>query len=199
MKSISTILSILALVLVAVLFYLHFSHVEKINKQVATVTDKKTNGNFKVAYFEIDSLQEHYSYYKDALEEMKKRESSMNAELTDMSAKYQRRIRDMQQKANSMTQSEGERAQQEYNTMQQNFQQRKAELEQDLQKHQVDKMQDVRKKIEDYLKVYNQSKGYAYILGYEPSFIIYYKDSAYNITQDLIGGLNTQYEQEKKK
>src|SRR5688500_13761781 len=102
MKSISTILSILALVLIAALFYLHFTHVEKVKKVTAT-PDKKTNGNFKIAYFDIDSLQEHYAYYKDVLSEIKKKETSMNAELNDMTAKYQKKIREWQEKGNNMS------------------------------------------------------------------------------------------------
>jgi outer membrane protein len=197
MKSISTILSIVALVLVAILFYLHFNHVEKLKKTTVTA-DKKTAGSFKVAYFDIDSLQEHYAYYKDVLGEIKKKETSMNAELNDMTAKYQKKIREWQEKGNAMSQSEGEAAQREYGAMQQRYQERKSELEQQLQKQQVDGMQELRKQVETYLKDYNQAKGYAYILSYEPGFIIYYKDSAYNITRDLIDGLNAQYKDKKK-
>jgi outer membrane protein len=197
MKSISTILSILALVLVAVLFYLHFNQGEKPKKVTAT-NDKKTTSSFKIAYFDIDSLQEHYAYYKDVLSEIKKKENSMNAELNDLTARYQKKIREWQEKGNNMSQSEGEQAQREYNNMQQTYQQRKSELEQALQKQQVDGMQELRKQVETFLKDYNQAKGYAYILSYEPGFIIYYKDSAYNITGDLIEGLNAQYKDKKK-
>jgi outer membrane protein len=198
MKSISTILSILALVLIAVLFYLHFTHVEKLKKVTATA-EKKTNGNFKIAYFDIDSLQEHYAYYKDVLSEIKKKENNMNVELNDMTSKYQKKIREWQEKGNAMSQTEGEQAQREYNMMQQRYQERKSELEQALQKQQVDGMQELRKQVEIFLKDYNQSKGYAYILSYEPGFIIYYRDSAYNITRDLIDGLNAQYKDKEKK
>jgi outer membrane protein len=197
MKSISTILSIVALVSVAVLFYLHFNHVEKL-KKTTVPADKKPAGSFKVAYFDIDSLQEHYAYYKDVLSEIKKKETSMNTELNDMTAKYQKKIREWQEKGNAMSPSEGEAAQREYGMMQQRYQEKKSELEQALQKQQVDGMQELRKQVESYLKEYNQSKGYAYILSYEPGFIIYYKDSAYNITRDLIDGLNAQYKVKKK-
>ncbi|MDQ3278599.1 MAG: OmpH family outer membrane protein, partial [Bacteroidota bacterium] len=54
------------------------------------------------------------------------------------------------------------------------------------------KMQDVKAKVEEYLKEYNKDKGYSYILAYEPGFI-FYRDSALNITADLIAGLNQKY------
>ena len=72
-------------------------------------------------------------------------------------------------------------------------------MEQDLKKHQVDLMTDVRNKIENYLKDYNKEKGYAFILSYEPGFMLYYRDSVYDITNDVIVGLNEQYKKEKSK
>ena len=196
MKSISTILSIVALVLIAILFGLHFSSGSK-SKKPAAAAEAKAGNSFKIAYFDIDSLQEHYTYYKDVLGEIKKKEGSMNAELSELTARYQKKIREWQERGNSMSQSEGEAAQREYGAMQQRFAERKSELEQQLQKQQVDGMQELRKQVEAYLKDYNQKAGFAYILSYEPGFIIYYRDSAYNITQDLIDGLNAQYKAKK--
>jgi outer membrane protein len=197
MKNISTILSILCLALIGVLFYLHFANGEK-PKKAAVTTDKNETNSFAVAYFDIDSLQEHYEYFKDVSGDIKKKESAMNAELNDLSNKAQRTIRKWQEKGNNITQAEGEQAQREVGLLQQQYQQRKGELEQEMQKLQVDRMTELRKQVEEFLKEYNKSKKYSYILSYEPGFIIYYKDSAYNITGDLITGLNAQYKDKKK-
>lgn len=197
MKNISTILSVLALALIAVLFYLHFSKGGATPKTAVT-TDKSADKNFAIAYFDIDSLQEHYEYFKDVSGDMKKKESAMNAELSDLTNKYQRTIKKWQEKGNNITQSEGEQAQREVGLLQQQYQQRKGELEQEMQKLQVDRMSELRKQVEEFLKDYNKDKRFSYILSYEPGFIIYYKDSAYNITGDLIAGLNTQYKDKKK-
>ncbi|THU32955.1 OmpH family outer membrane protein [Niastella caeni] len=197
MKNISTILSALALALIGILFYLHFAHAQKQNK-VSVTADKNASSSFAIAYFDIDSLQEHYEYFKDVSSDIKKKENAMNAELTDLTNKYQRTIRKWQEKGNAITQAEGEAAQREVGLQQQQYQQRKGELEQEMQKLQVDRMTELRKQVEEFLKEYNKSKKYSYILSYEPGFIIYYKDSAYNITGDLITGLNTQYKEKKK-
>jgi outer membrane protein len=65
-------------------------------------------------------------------------------------------------------------------------------MDQKFQDLYMRKMQDVKMKVEDYLKEYNKSKGYTYILAYEPGFI-FYRDSSYNITADLLKGLNGLY------
>jgi outer membrane protein len=197
MKNISTILSILALVLIAVLFYLHFSQ-GAVPKKAPVTADKNASNNFAIAYFDIDSLQEHYEYFKDVSGDIKKKENAMNAELNDLTNKYQRTIRKWQEKGNNITQTEGEQAQREVGLLQQQYQQRKGELEQEMQKLQVDRMTELRKQVEEFLKEYNKSKRFSYILSYEPGFIIYYKDPAYNITGDLIAGLNMQYKEKKK-
>jgi outer membrane protein len=197
MKNISTILSIIALVLIGILFYFQFAKGDQ-QKKVAVKTDNNAAPSFAVAYFDIDSLQEHYEYFKDVSGDMKKKENAMNAELNDLTNKYQRTVRKWQEKGNNITQAEYEAAQREVGLQQQQIQQRKGELEQEMQKLQVDRMSELRKQVEEFLKDYNKDKRYAYILSYEPGFIIYYKDSAYNITGDLIAGLNQQYKDKKK-
>jgi len=198
MKNIAVILSVLALVLVGVLFYLHFTHNEKL-KHIAVSPVKQDSTHFKIAYFDIDSLQTHYVYFKDASDRMKKKENAMVSELSTMERSYQNKIRQWQEKGTNMSQSEGEAAQREYAQMQQRYQQKKMSLEQDLQNERVDLMSDLRKKVENYLKAYNKDKGYAFILSYEPGFMLYYKDTLYDITTDLISGLNTEYQPQKKK
>ncbi|WEK35531.1 MAG: OmpH family outer membrane protein [Candidatus Pseudobacter hemicellulosilyticus] len=196
MRNLSTVLSIVAIVLSGVLFYLHFSGKDSTKKNGAAVN--KDTANFRIAYFDIDSLQANYDYFKDAFGQVRSKETSMNAELSDMTNRYQKRIRELQDKGATMSQSEGEAAQREFNMMQQRYADRKASLEQDLQKQQIDLMTAVRRSVEDYLKEYNKDKGYAFILSYEPGVMMYYRDSVYDITPDLVRGLNAKYKATKK-
>jgi outer membrane protein len=107
MKNISTLLSIIALVLIGLLFYLHFNHQEKLNKISGERLNRDTS-NFRIAYFDIDSLQEHYEYFKDVSNDMKSKENAMASELSGMQTTYQKKIREWQQKGSNMSQSEGE-------------------------------------------------------------------------------------------
>ena len=192
MKNISTLLSILCLVLIAVLFYLHFSTKPSVKVASAPSTNSQT-GNFRIAYFDIDSLQTHFDYFKKVSNEMKARENAMTVELRSLESSYQKKIKEWQDRGVNMTQAEGEAAQREYGQMQQRYQKRQMDLEQELQKQKVDLMTDLRKKVEDYLKEYNKEKGYAFILSYEPGFMLYYKDTLYDVTSDVISGLNKKY------
>jgi outer membrane protein len=197
MRNISIYLSLLALIGVGVLFYLQFSSPRKSVKQtVSKTSDAKEN--FSIAYFDIDSLQDKYEYFKDVSGDLKNKEASVTAQLNSLQDGYQKRLRELQEKSATMTQAEGEAAQREYAQMQQKFQQRQMALEQDLKKQQLDMMTSVRNKIENYLKEFNKEKGYAFILSYEPGFMLYYRDSLYDITNEVIKGLNDEYKKEKK-
>ncbi|MEP7256956.1 MAG: OmpH family outer membrane protein [Flavitalea sp.] len=196
MKNISTYLSVLALILVGALYYLHFSPSKK--NDAAVVRDVKSSAaDFRIAYFDIDSLQTKYEYFRDVSTQVKAKETTMTTQLNAIQQTYQKRMKELQEKGPTMNQTEAEAAQREYAQMQQKYQERQMSMEQDLKKHQLDMMTDVRNKIEDYLKDYNKQKGYAFILSYEPGFMLYYKDTTFDITNDVINGLNAEYKMKK--
>ncbi len=192
MKNFSAILSIISLALIGVLFYLFFNHTEQI-KKISVATEKQSASTFRIAYFEMDSLEAHYSYFKDAESKAKDKQAAMEDELSKMEKGYQKKITEWQQKGASMTQAESQQAQQEYATMQQNYNARKQSLQEELAKHNGEIMTDIKKRIESFLKDYNRQRNYSFIFAYDPTSIIYYKDSTYNITGDVISGLNAAY------
>lgn len=193
MRNIAMIPGILALLLTGVLFYvvnLRPASVQAVNSGSAGSSPQST---FRIAYFNLDSLEAHYDYFKDVLDQVKSKESEMNAELSGMEKGYQKKIAEWQKKGNSMSKEESDQAQQEYAQMQQTYQMKKQTLQESLMKHNEDLKADIRKKIEEYLKEYNKNKGYTYIISYESNSFIYVRDTTYNITPDLIRGLNSLY------
>ena len=199
MKYLPTILSVTALALVGVLFYLFAHHTEQLKTISANEQRKATPNNFKIAYFDMDTLEAHYDYFKDAQAELKAKESDMNMNLARVSQNYQKKVDAWRQKGNSMTQAEAEQAQQEYARDQQSFQNQKQGLEQELYKKSEEFKNNIRKKVEAYLKDYNKDKTYSMIFAYDPGSFIYYKDTIYNITSNLLDGLNATYAADKKK
>jgi error-prone DNA polymerase len=109
MNKFSIVLSILCLALIGVLFYLHFTHTEKLNK-VSDEATKNAHNNFRIAYFDIDSLQTKYERYNDMLEELKKTEQSHNARLNALRAGYQSFVGELQKSGPGMTQAQQEQA-----------------------------------------------------------------------------------------
>ena len=91
-----------------------------------------------------------------------------------------------------MTQVQSEMANRDVLQMQETIKGKKQELDSRYQDLYMRKMRDVKAKIEDFLKEYNAQKGFSYIVAYEPG-LFYYKDSTFNITADVIEGLNKRY------
>jgi outer membrane protein len=193
MKHLATILSVMSLALVGVLFYLFAHHTEQL-KTISDHEQQRTTPNvFRIAYFDMDTLEAHYDAFKDAQTQLKAKENEMNMELSSLSRTNGKKIDAWRQKGNTMTQAESEQANQEYGAMQQEFQNRKQQLEQELYKRTEDMKTNIRKKVEDFLKEYNKQRNYSFIFEYDPGSFIYYKDSVYNITPDLVEGLNAIY------
>jgi outer membrane protein len=191
------ILNVLLVIAVGVLFYLHFSSARKTqSKNVTGETSLKKETDCRIAYFEMDSIENSFSLVKDVKNELSREEDRINNEMTSLEKKYQDRMMQLQSQAQNMTQVQSENANREVIQMRENLATKKRELDSKYQDLYIRKMRDVKSKIEDFLKEYNSQKGFSYIVAYEPG-LFYYKDTAYNITPDVIKGLNNRYEKKK--
>lgn len=193
MKNGLLLFNVILLLLVGILFYLHFSGKKSIPvKAIAKEGTVAPVGDFKIAYFEMDSLENSFQMVKDVKTELGKKEDAINGELGRLEKSYQNKIAQYQSQGATMNQVQSEAAQRDVLQMQQSIQSRKQSLDQEYQDFYMRKMKDVKTKIEDFLKTYNSDKGFSYIFAYEPG-LFYYRDTAYNITGDVIKGLNSAY------
>lgn len=201
MKNVSLILNVILFIAVGILFYLHFSgkntpQTKSASQQKGVTATTAYTGDFKIAYFEMDSINNNFVLIKDVKSELSREEEKINSELTRLQKAYNDRITHYQGQANTMSQVESENANRDILQLQDKIRTTKQNMEQRYQDLYMRKMQDVKAKVEEYLKEYNRDKGYSYILAYEPGFI-FYRDSALNITSDLVAGLNQKYNKKK--
>lgn len=189
-------LNVLLVLAVAVLFYLHFSGAKKTETLRATTVSAPAEVPFRIAYFEMDSIENSFKMVKEVKTELRKREEVMNSELSKMEKDYRSKASQYQAQAANMNQTQSEMAQRDMLQTQQTMQSRKQQMEQEYQEFQMRKLKDVRTKIEDFLKAFNRNNSYSYIVSYEPG-LFYYKDTAYNITKEVIKGLNAEYGKKK--
>ena len=195
MKNFTLGFNIVVAVAVAVLFYLHFSSSNS-GSVSAGSTKAVPAGSFKIAYFETDSIQNQFEYFKEVAGELESKSQSNAKILGDMKSTFSNKYQELQKVASALSQSELANKQQELMQMEKAFQGKEKMMSDEMQDEQFRKMQDVKKKIEDYLKEYNKDKGYAFILS-SSADLMYLKDSSYNITQDVVKGLNALYKKKK--
>lgn len=161
--------------------------------------DKDSMLNKKVlfAYIDMDTIQDKYVVAKNAQDEIKKKQNEMNAVLETMQKAFRAKVSDYQQKGNNMTEDQYMTAKQDVDASQQQIAEKQRSLTEEYNNFVNNKVSSVKKRIEDYLKVFNADKTFSFIFSYEPG-LFYYKDTAYDITKEVLKGLNDQYEKDKK-
>ena len=197
MKNGLLISNVILFILVGVLFYFQFSNKSKTSNVVSSAsTSQGSAAGFRIAYFEMDSVENSYNMVKDVKAELSKREDDITTELMQMDRELKAKAAKYQ--TQNLNQAQSEIAQRDMMDTQQGMRNRRQKIEQDYQDFKMRKQQEINSRIEEYLKEYNKSKNFTYIVSYEQG-LFYYKDTAYNITGDLISGLNSSYKKDKKK
>lgn len=201
MKNAGSILNILLLIAVAVLFYLHFSSREKPAASVIKPSGKlDTIGNsFRIAYFEMDSVETSFEMVKDITKDLNEREQNYTNQLSRMEKALYDKAEEYQNKSRSgsMSQTESELATNDINNRKKKFDLEKDKYRQEFQNYSFRRTTEIKEAIQNFLSEYNKTKGYSYIITNEAGFM-YYKDTIYNITVDVLKGLNANYKKVKK-
>ena len=191
MKSISWIVNGVLAVAVIVLFVLHFSTNSTPTK--ASINDK---GGVKIAYFEIDSIQNSYEFFKEVKSSLQVKDMENTKQLTNLKNEYIAKYQELQKNAQFLSQAEVASRQQDLVKAEKNYTAKEQQLSQELQEESIKRLQEVKKKIEVFLANYNKNKEFAFILSSNAD-LMYYKDTTYDITADIIKGLNADYKSKK--
>jgi outer membrane protein len=200
MKNGLLIWNVVLTVAVGVLAFLHFRPGKIAGSRTNETASDTASGpsSFRIAYFEMDSVENNFLLVKDVKAEMNKKEEAINNELNRLGRNFEQRYNYFQSQAQSgtLSQAQSEAAGKELKSLDDQLKTRKQVLDQEYNDFVLRKGKEVKTMIEDYLKEYNKDKGYAYILTNEPGFI-YYRDTIYNVTADVIRGLNEKHKNKK--
>jgi len=191
MKSTSWIVNGVLAVAVIVLYVLHFN-----GGNTPTKLSVAANGASKVAYFEIDSIQNNYEFFKEVKSALQVKDMDNAKQLAALKNAYIAKYQELQKNGQYLSQAEVGSRQQELVQAEKNYTNKEQQLSQELQEESFKRLQEVKKKIEVYLAQYNKNKQFAYIFSSNPD-LMYYKDTAYDITADIIKGLNQEYQPKK--
>jgi outer membrane protein len=178
------------------LFYLHFASPSSSQTVAVGGAKQVPAGSFKIAYFETDSIQNHFDYYKEIVAELDAKNQANSKVLGELKGVFASKYQELQKVAQTLTQAELAARQQELTNIENAFRGKEKMMSDEMQDLQFRKMQDVKKKIEDYLKEYNKDKGYAFVFSNSEN-LMYFRDSSYDITKDVVNGLNKLYAKKK--
>lgn len=184
------LLGVLSLAVI-VLYVLFFTNTRN-NSAKTVFSSKPASGDaLKVAYIDLDTIKEHYTLFKLKNDEIEKEKQRIESEIQSSVNKLEEDRINFLKKGESITQVEAEQFQRDYqNRYQQLGTRRETLLNQHLD-HQAKALDEIQKNINDYLKEYNKERKYHFIFSTgEGNLTLYYKDSAYNITDEVLKGLN---------
>ncbi len=194
MKNFTLGLNIVLLIAVGILFYLHFSSAKPETTSVVSSGVAVPSGPFKIAYFEIDSIENGFDLFKHVRSNMEMKEQEYNAYISKLRNDYIAEVNEFQKNAPAYSQQKLADEQQRLYAKEKSIMNQQELRSQELIEENKKRSLDIKRKIQDYLVEYNKEKGFAYIFSNSMEMdLIYYKDSAYNISSDLIRGLNERY------
>ena len=192
----SFLIAVNSLLIIAVIFlYIKvFKSTPNVKINTSSNETSNTNGSLKnasIAFVELDSLNEKIGFIKDRRKELEIEQKSIEVEWQNGYRGLENKKNEFLKRGNSITQQEAEKFQGELLQQQQQVDQRKQGLTQKLSEKSYKFMDDIQKKLKDFLNQYNKTKNYQYILttGTGLDYMLY-KDSTFNITADVIKGMN---------
>lgn len=181
---------------IVVLLFLQFKGSDK---KVEAVQANSAASSVKLGYVDLDSVQEKYLLYKEKMDLFEKKKESADQDLNNAFQKIDNERIAFVRRGESVTQAEYENFQRSYQAKMQNLEQQKQVLENNIAGEGMKTMENLKKTIDDYLVKYNKEKKYSYIFSYSSGLnVLFYKDSATNITDEIVAGLNAEYSKTKK-
>lgn len=149
----------------------------------------------KIAYVEVDSLMSQYKFCKDYTLILQKKSNNARNTLNQKGKQLQAAAANFQQKLqnNGFTSREqAESVQTALQRQEQDLQELQARLGSELDSETMKYNTALRDSLQNFLKVYNKDKKFDYILSKAGDNILY-ANKRYDITNDVINGLNKRY------
>lgn len=168
------------------------------NTETAETPETEATG-LRIAYVELDSLMSQYQLYKDYEEVLTRKGTDIQNTLAQKQRKLESSATAMQRKYENngfQTRDELERAQQSLQQQEMELQQLAAKLNNEFNEEQARINQEARDSIQAFLKIYNQTKKYDYVM-IKAGDNLLIANPKYNITKDIVTGLNKRYNAKK--
>lgn len=188
----SNVLLIIAVIILFVLFFKNQSSVQSSPAAQSGNVDT-LHPSFKIGYFELDSLDNNYKYELDVKEQLMASDKKLENQINDLQNEIRDRYAQIQKKGPNMSQAEQIQYSNELDQLTKSNQAKAQRLQQSMAIERDSKIRQVKKTVQNYLKTFAKENGYNYIWGTNEDDYLYYKDSAQDITKDLVQKLNQLY------
>ncbi len=195
MKNLSLVINAVLAIAVAVLFYLQFSSCGAKNDNM-TVSEG-VNTDLGIAFVNIDSVILNYGLAIELNDAITSKQANMKNRLGKEMAEFEKEYQvfvDKAQRGIYLTQQRQQEAQQQLSMRQQELQQLEMEYSQQLNTEQQKMNVQLFDSINSYINRFNTPEKFEVILGRSLGGNILYGSEQLDITNDILTGLNNNYE-----
>ena len=154
----------------------------------------KAPANLKIAYVEVDSIMTQYTFAKEYSDLLQNKSDNIQKTIANKGNQLQAAAANYQQKIqqNAYTREQAEASQANLQRQQADLQGLQQRLGNEFQAETAKYNKALHDSIANYLKAYNKDKKYSIIFSKSGDNLLY-ADKAYDITNDVIAGLNKAY------
>ena len=162
-------------------------------------TPQKVPASLKIAYVEVDSIMSQYKFCKDYSLILQRKGQNIKSTLAAKQQQLQAAAANFQQKMqqNAYTRDQAEAINANLQKQNADLQMLDQRLTNEFQNETEKYNNALRDSIQHYLKIYNQDKHYSLILSKAGDNLLY-ADKAFDITNEVVAGLNTAYKPSAK-
>ncbi|NOT90135.1 OmpH/Skp family outer membrane protein [Ferruginibacter sp.] len=195
MNKLSVAINIILVAAIGFLYYYNFSGktTKEVLSNIPSLSKNKEgyNNQNKIAYVELDSLNENITYFKKRRKELEQLQKQIEAKISNDYRSLENQQNSFIQKNPNATPEQIQSIRAQLAQGQQDIEVEKQKKTQELNQKSFELMESIQKNLKDFLTEYNKEKKYQYILttGSGIDYLIY-KDSTLDITKDVIRGMN---------
>jgi Skp family chaperone for outer membrane proteins len=155
-----------------------------------------------VAYINGDSINEKYQFIVDKSALLEKSLQGADAKFQNEYAKREKEAQDLMSYANSkqLPDDEARTVQERLATLQAELEQIDQKMSNEIATKKKVMLDELNTRVERYLERYAKSKNIDFVLNYQSGVpMVMYGNAAYNVTAEVLAGLNAEYQAEKEK
>jgi outer membrane protein len=197
MKIANSIISGILGAAVIVLFVLYFTGNGKSGNSGDSgyTADVVSPSDVSIAFFNMDSVMANWDLYFKFQQDLGQKQSELESDFAGKTETFYQSVQDAQYKIQRglVTRSEAEQLQQQLANEEQNLQTIQNQYAAQLQEEGMVKNRQMIDMIERYVAELSKSKGYSYVYSYQFGGNLIYGAKPYDITNEVVAGLNEKY------
>jgi len=158
-------------------------------------------GNLKIAYVNTDSIMAQYDYAKDLEKGLKAFQASLESNYQAQGSKLKSDYENYMKTGDKLTLTEQKRKEEDLQRRQQEFPALQQKMMAQLQERQLEDNKKLLNSVYAFIKDYN-SKHQKFNIILSRSYVsstVLYADEGFDITKEIVKGLNEEYKEVKKK